>query len=100
MTNGDMRKMSAQIKSQGGRRGSAWGAIAERDPTDYEHRHFVNLLATAFLLALALCIGVTIKMFDEQQKLEKCLLSGRKDCVPVTQGAPRGMIVINRHANR
>ena len=75
-------------------------AMRERDDTDYDQWHFVNLVAAAFLLALALCIGYTIRMFEQQQKIEKCLLSGRKDCIAVTQGAPRGMVVLTRHANR
>lgn len=75
-------------------------ASSQRDGTDYEHRHFVNLCATAFLLALGLCIGWTIKIFDEQQKLERCVLSGRKDCVEVFHRPPRGMVEIPRLAAR
>jgi hypothetical protein len=58
-------------------------ARRERDPIDYEHRHFVNLAAFAFVLGLGICIGWTIKMFDAHQTLERCIASGRKDCVTV-----------------
>ena len=73
---------------------------AGSDPIDYDQRHFANLAATAFLLALALCIGATMKWFDYQQNLEKCLLSGRKNCVEVSQGAPRGMVILKRDVGR
>ena len=69
-------------------------AREEPDTTDYEQRHFANLCATAFLLALAICIGATIKIFDHHQKIENCLLTGRNNCVEITQGAPRGIIVL------
>jgi hypothetical protein len=55
------------------------------DRTDYEHRYFVNLAAAAFVLALGLGIGWTIKAFDRQLALEKCLDSGRKDCRQVVE---------------
>ena len=70
------------------------------DETDYEQRHFVNLTAAAFLLALALCIAATVQLFDRQQIIENCLLTGRKDCVEVAQGAPRGMIVLRSREQR
>ncbi|MGE3245996.1 MAG: hypothetical protein AB7F96_02510 [Beijerinckiaceae bacterium] len=70
-----------------------------RDNTDYEHRHFVNLCATAFLLALGLCFAFTIRIFDDQQRLEKCLMSGRKDCVEIAH-APAAMIKLPERAPR
>lgn len=60
-----------------------------RDETDYAQRHFVNLAATAFLLALAICIAWTIRVFDQQQALERCIASGRKDCVQISQPPSR-----------
>lgn len=54
------------------------------DETDYDHRHFVNLAAIAFLLALAFCLAWTVKIFDEQLELERCIASGRKDCVEIS----------------
>ena len=67
-----------------------------RDRTDYEHRHFVNLAATAFILALAFIIGWTVKAFDSQRALEKCLDSGRKDCVKVTEDSVRSFIKLGK----
>ncbi len=54
-----------------------------RDDVDYDHRHFVNLCAAAALLTLALGFGWTVKIFDQQQRMERCLMSGRKDCVEI-----------------
>lgn len=67
-----------------------------RDGTDYEHRHFVNLAAAAFILALALIIGWTVKAFDSQRALERCLDSGRKDCVKVTENSVRSFIKLGK----
>jgi hypothetical protein len=50
---------------------------------DYDHRHFVNLVAAAFVLALAMLSAWAVKTIDEQESLRKCLLSGRKDCVRI-----------------
>jgi len=65
------------------------GSHGARDETDYAQRHFVNLAATAFLLALAICIAWTIRIFDQQQTLERCIASGRKDCVQISQPPAR-----------
>jgi hypothetical protein len=50
---------------------------------DYSHRHFVNLVAAAFLLLLAMVSAWTIKTIDEQEALRKCVSSGRKDCIRI-----------------
>ena len=41
-------------------------------------------IAAGFLLALAFCLAWTVKVFDEQRALERCIASGRKDCVEVS----------------
>ena len=51
------------------------------DPTDYEHRHFVNLAAAAFLLCIAIAIIWTVKAMEDYENLQKCLGSGRRECV-------------------
>lgn len=66
-----------------------------QSPIDYSHRHFVNLAATIVLLALALVAMWTIKAIDNQEKLQRCLNSGRKDCIPVA-APPRGMVQLVR----
>ncbi len=66
------------------------------DRTDYEQRNFVNLAATAFVLALALGIGWTVKALDRQIVLDKCLDSGRKECRQVTDAGVRGFVKLNR----
>ncbi|MDF2120524.1 hypothetical protein PY365_33670 [Roseiarcaceae bacterium H3SJ34-1] len=64
-------------------------------PIDYSHRHFVNLAATIVLLTLALASMWTIKAIDNQEKLQRCFNSGRKDCIPVA-APPRGMVQLVR----
>lgn len=59
------------------------------DDTDYEHRYFVNLCAAAFLLALMLAAGWTVRAFDAQLQAEQCIISGRKDCVEVGRAHTR-----------
>lgn len=66
------------------------------DETDYEHRHFVNLVAAAFILALALIIGWTIKSFDHRRALERCLESGRKDCIKVVEETVRTFVQLKQ----
>jgi hypothetical protein len=66
------------------------------DRTDYEQRHFVNLVATACILAIGLALGWTVKAFDRQLALEKCLDSGRKDCVRVAGEPVRSVIQLTK----
>ena len=80
--------------------GSQEGRISDitgsnRQPVDYSHRHFVNLAATVFLLSLAIVSIWTINAFDRQEKLQRCINSGRKDCIPVA-APPRGMVELVR----
>lgn len=58
---------------------------------DYGHRHFVNLVAAAFLLLLAMVSAWTIKTIDEQEALRKCVSSGRKDCMRI-MAPPNGPV--------
>ena len=55
--------------------------VRYRDTTDYQHRNFVNLAATAALLVVALGVAWTVKEIEAQQKMENCLYSGRRDCL-------------------
>ncbi len=66
------------------------------DRTDYEQRYFVNLVATAFILALGLGIGWTVKALDRQIVLDKCLESGRKECRQITDAGVRGYVKLNK----
>jgi hypothetical protein len=50
---------------------------------DYEHRTFVNLVSAAFLALLALVAVYALTSLDRQMKMERCLASGRRDCLPV-----------------
>jgi hypothetical protein len=51
------------------------------DEIDYRHRHFVNLVATAFLLVVSIAVVWTIKAMDDYEKQRRCLDSGRRECV-------------------
>ena len=53
------------------------------DDTDYEHRHFINLLAIAFLLVIAGEIIWTVRAMDDYEHLQRCLNAGRRDCVKI-----------------
>ena len=58
-------------------------SAAPVDDTDYEHRHFVNLLAIAFLLVIAGAIIWTVRAMDDYERLQRCLNAGRRDCVKI-----------------
>lgn len=47
-------------------------------------RHRNNLIATAFILVLAICAVYVIKAMLEDQKLQRCLASGRRNCAEIT----------------
>ncbi len=58
-------------------------AVEPADDTDYEHRHFINLLAIAFLLVIAGAIIWTVRAMDDYEHLQRCLNAGRRDCVKI-----------------
>jgi hypothetical protein len=61
----------------------------EADAPDYDRRTFINLLAGVFLGLLALAAAYVIITLDRQWKLERCVMSGRRDCAPL-QVPPNG----------
>ena len=62
------------------------------DETDYGQRHFVNLIAAAFLLFIAVLITWTLGAVTEHEKQMRCVESGRRDCVAIAVVAPpRGL---------
>lgn len=65
----------------------------KRDDTDYERRTFVNLVATIVLLVYAIALVATLGSLFERERMERCIASGRKDCValPAPPGAARVM---------
>ena len=58
---------------------------ARNDAEERSHRTFVNLVAAAFLLILAIAIVWLVKSLDDQRKLQSCLNAGRRNCVEVEQ---------------
>jgi len=66
----------------GGHGRPADGAAPD-DDTDYEHRHFTNLLAIVFLLVIAAAIIWTVKSIEDNERLQRCLNAGRRDCVKI-----------------
>jgi len=83
-------RMGEARMGESGAQGHHAGHDSHRDETDYAHRHFVNLAATALLLLLA-TLGVwTIKAIDDQESLRKCLGVGRRDCVQIA-APPKGV---------
>ena len=57
--------------------------VRKPDETDYRHRHFVNLAAVAFLLVIAVAIIWTVKAMEDNERLQRCFNSGRRDCVKI-----------------
>ena len=54
------------------------------DPQHDEHlRHRNNLIAIAFVLGLAIAAIWIVKMMVESEKSQRCMASGRRDCVEV-----------------
>ena len=59
------------------------------DEVDYAQRDFVNLVATIFLLLLALMISWTVRAVTDNEKQMRCVESGRRDCVQIA-APPQG----------
>ncbi len=55
--------------------------VVEIDPTDYEHRDLVNLLAAAFVLAIAFGVVWSVRALEDYERTQACFDSGRLDCV-------------------
>ena len=66
------------------------------DDTDYEHRHFINLLAIIFLLVIAGAIIWTVRAMDENEHLQRCLNAGRRDCVKIETPPSTGVRLLVR----
>lgn len=60
------------------------------DEVDYAQRDFVNLVATIFLLLLAIVITWTVRAVTDNEKQLRCVESGRRDCVQIA-APPQGM---------
>jgi hypothetical protein len=58
------------------------------EPEDPHHRTFVNLAAVAFLLMLGIAAVFIVKWMLDSEKLQRCILSGRRDCIPI-EAPPR-----------
>jgi hypothetical protein len=54
-----------------------------KDDTDYQHRNFVNLVAAAVLLAIAIGVVWVVKAMEADEALNRCLATGRRDCVRI-----------------
>jgi hypothetical protein len=64
-----------------------------RDDTDYRQRFRVNLIAGVAIIFLLALVFVTVKLFSDQQKLETCFASGRRNCVDIA-APPRTSIIV------
>jgi hypothetical protein len=52
-------------------------------PEDEAHRKLVNLIAAIFVLLLAGAAIWVFKNLDEHRRIENCIASGRRDCIPI-----------------
>lgn len=66
------------------------------DTTDYAHRHFVNLVSAALLLLIGISIVWTVKAIEAHEKLERCLSSGKRDCIDLNIPPRHGVRLIGR----
>ncbi len=60
------------------------------DEVDYAQRDFINLVATIFLLVLAITIAWTLRTVTDNEKQLRCVESGRRDCMQIVT-PPQGM---------
>jgi hypothetical protein len=66
------------------------------DPIDYAHRHLVNLIALVALLIIAIAIVWTVKAMEDNENLNRCVATGRRDCSPLSIAQPvRSVVIIN-----
>lgn len=66
-----------------------------RDDTNYEQRTLANLTATIALLAMALALAWTVQAYQRWIATERCVASGRKDCLGAPP-PPGGVWIITR----
>ena len=69
--------------------GAASGDGDEDDREERARRTFVNLLAAIAALLVAIGAVWAFKALDEQRRLQRCLDSGRRDCVELVPEAAR-----------
>ncbi len=64
---------------------------SDADSTDYQHRNFVNLVAAIAVLVVAIGVVWVVKAMVADETLNRCLESGRRDCVSI-EAPPRQTI--------
>ena len=55
--------------------------VAALEQEESEHRTFVNLLAGAAVLMLAIAAIWLLGFLDEKRKIQACIEAGRRDCL-------------------
>ena len=55
--------------------------VAALEQEESEHRTFVNLLAGAAVLMLAIAAILLLGFLDEKRKIQACIEAGRRDCL-------------------
>ena len=71
-------------------------APRKADKTDYAHRNRVNLIAGAGIVALLLIGWASAKLIFDQEKLNSCVLSGRRNCVDLEVKPREGVFIPTR----
>jgi hypothetical protein len=63
------------------------------DPTDYAHRHRVNVIGGITIVVLIGLAFVTAKLFFDHEKMESCIASGRRNCVDLGAPPREGIVI-------
>ncbi len=66
------------------------------DETDYEHRHLINLMGAAALLIVAIAVIWTVKAMEDYEALERCVSTGRHNCIELDVPAPPSVRIPTR----
>lgn len=64
-------------------------AQEQQDRDDYRHRMIVNLVGLGFIVALIVAGIWLANMMAQTRKVQDCIASGRRNCVPIEQPRDR-----------
>ena len=92
MDDPDVENSGLKDDEKGAGSPEAASRVPATDETNYEHRHFINLLSIAFLLVVAVAIIWTVKAMEENERMQRCISSGRRNCVQLDVPQPAATV--------